>query len=94
MSYKLLPQACEDVEAIALAIAKDNQKAAEKWLIRIERSFENLASMPLMGVARFDVRSDMRLLAVGDYLVLHRAHENGIDIVRVVHGARQWERLV
>jgi toxin ParE1/3/4 len=36
----------------------------------------------------------MRTFAFGNYLILHRAREGGVDIVRVVHGAREWEGLV
>lgn len=50
--------------------------------------------MPEMGAPRFDVRPDMRLLPMGRYLMLYRATDTVAEIVRVIHGAREWEDLV
>jgi toxin ParE1/3/4 len=50
--------------------------------------------MPEMGSPRFDVRPDMRLLPIGSYFILYRATDAVAEIVRVVHGAREWEDLV
>jgi toxin ParE1/3/4 len=94
LSYRLLPQALLHLEEITTTIASDNPRAAHQWLSKIEKTFEPLGTMPLMGVARFDVRPELRTFAFGNYLILHRAPESGVDIVRVVHGAREWAGLV
>jgi toxin ParE1/3/4 len=94
LSYRLLPQALDDLDDITHTIAADNPRAAGQWLSKIETMFETLASMPLMGTPRFDVRPNMRTFAFGNYLILHLARGDGVDIVRVVHGAREWEGLV
>jgi toxin ParE1/3/4 len=94
VSYKLLPQALADLDDITTTIAADNPSAAQQWLSKIEKTFETLGTMPFMGIARADVRPDMRTFAFGNYLILHRARDSGVDIVRVVHGAREWEGLV
>jgi toxin ParE1/3/4 len=94
LSYKLLPQALVDLDDIATTIAADNPRVAHQWLSKIEKTFETLGTMPLMGVARFDIRPELRTFAFGNYLILHRAGVDGVDIVRVVHGAREWEGLV
>jgi toxin ParE1/3/4 len=94
LNYKLLPQALDDLADIVATIAADSPLAADRWLTKIETTFENLGTMPLMGIPRFDVRPNLRTFAFGNYLILHRAHETGVDIVRVVHGAREWEGLV
>lgn len=36
----------------------------------------------------------MRLFLHGNYLILYRATDADAEIVRVVHGAREWEDLV
>jgi toxin ParE1/3/4 len=94
LSYNLLPQALDDLDNITTTIAADNPRAAGQWLSKIENTFETLGAMPLMGTPRFDVRPDMRTFAFGNYLILHRVRGDGVDIVRVVHGAREWEGLV
>jgi toxin ParE1/3/4 len=50
--------------------------------------------MPGMGVARFDVRPNLRMFPVGNYLILYQEIEEGVEIVRVLHGARQWQELL
>lgn len=50
--------------------------------------------MPGIGVARPEVRPELRSFPVGNYLILYRQIDEGAEIVRVVHGARQWEDLL
>ncbi|MEN9854883.1 MAG: hypothetical protein RLZZ157_9 [Pseudomonadota bacterium] len=44
--------------------------------------------MPEVGAPRFDLRPDMRLLPMGNCLILYCAIEESAEIVRLVHGAR------
>jgi toxin ParE1/3/4 len=94
MSYRLLPEAISDIENIVLTIAADNPKAAQNWYDRLYKTIETLGSMPEMGAPRFDVRPNMRLFPMGNYLILYRAIEGSAEIVRVVHGAREWEDMI
>jgi len=94
MNCRLRPQAEADIEAIALYIAEDNPSAASRWFENIYRHCQQLGKMPGIGVARPDVRPDLRVLPVGNYLILYRQIDDGAEIVRVVHGARQWEDLI
>jgi toxin ParE1/3/4 len=50
--------------------------------------------MPGIGVSRDDVRPGLRTFPVGRYLILYRAIGDDAEIVRVVHGARQWQDLL
>ncbi len=93
MSYRLLPEAISDIESIVLTIAADNSVAAQRWYDRLVKTFETLGAMPEMGAPRFDVRPNMRLFPIGNYLILYRAIEDSAQIVRVVHGAREWQDL-
>lgn len=94
MTYRLRPQAEADIEAIALYIAEDNPSAASRWFTSIHQRCQKIGKMPGIGVARPDVRPDLRMLPVGNYLILYRQIDDGAEIVRVVHGARQWEDLL
>ena len=94
MSFQLRPQAEADIEAIVLYIAEDSPQAARRWTETIYTCCQRLGEMPEMGVARSDIREGLRTFPVGNYLVLYRQVENGAEIVRVVHGARQWEALL
>ena len=94
MILRLTPRAEADISAIAHYIAEDNPLAAERWLGNIHRHCSHLAETPAMGVARSDVRPGLRTFPVGNYLILYRQITGGAEIVRVVHGARQWQELL
>ena len=93
MTFRLRPEAEADIEGIALYIAEENPVAARKWLDNIYLHCQRLGFMPAIGVARFDVRPNLRMLPVGNYLILYQEIERGVEIVRVLHGARQWQEL-
>jgi toxin ParE1/3/4 len=81
-------QAEDDLIEIWRYIARDNPDAADRLLDRIERVVELLARHPLMGAARPDLRKDLRYFVSGRYLILYRPIAGGVEVVRVVHGAR------
>ena len=78
-------QANRDLDDIWLQIALDNPSAADRLIDRIV--------MRRLGPARPEIAPDARMLVVGDSLVLYRFRKDGVQIVRVVHGARQLEGL-
>jgi toxin ParE1/3/4 len=94
-----MAQAARDLDEIAAFIAEDNPEAAHAFLDAAEAAFGLIASMPSVGRA-YPVQSPaaqgMRVWRVQDferYLILYRAVESRIDIVRVLHGSRDIEGL-
>ena len=55
--------------------------------------YKLLADNPHMGPARPDIAKELRYHPVGNYLLLYRVIANGIELVRVVHGARDLQQL-
>jgi toxin ParE1/3/4 len=94
MTFSLRPAAETDIESITSYIAQDKPAAARHWFDSIHRACERLGDMPQIGVARDDVRPGLRLFAVGNYLILYQVAKTGVEIVRVLHGARQWQVLL
>jgi toxin ParE1/3/4 len=94
MAFRLRPEAEADIENIALYIAADSPGAAKKWFEDIYRRCQHIGDMPGIGVARPDVRADLRMLPAGKYLILYREIDGGAEIVRIIHGARQWQELL
>ncbi len=88
------PQARRDLLELADFIAQDSLNTAERFLQAAEAAFHLLAGMPEMGtLCRFQSpeAAGIRVWSIRgfeDYLVFYRPIEGGIDIVRVVHGAR------
>jgi toxin ParE1/3/4 len=94
MSFRLRPAAEADIAAIARHIAKDNPAASRRWVERLEKRCRLLGETPGMGVAKPEVRLNLRMSVMGDYLILYQAKAKGVEIVRVIHGARQWQSLL
>jgi len=82
-----------DLAEIALRIAEDNPTAADHWLDSIDEHCRLLASMPEMGRRRPDLAPRLRSLPVGNYIIFYRPLPSGIEVIRVLHGARDLPAL-
>lgn len=69
-------------------IADDNEVNADHFLSSLESRLDQLAHQPRMGRARDELMSGLRSYPVGRYVVFYLPHADGIEIVRVLHGAR------
>ena len=94
MTFHLRPQAEADLEDIALYIAEDNVQAAQQWIEDMYALCQQLGDLPSMGVAKPYIRPGLRMLPAGSYLILYQELDKGVEIVRVIHGARQWQDLL
>ena len=88
--YRIAAAAQCDLEEIWLFIAKDNPRAADEWLAEVENRFRLLAGTPLVGQERNDLALALRFLPVGNYLIFYLPLTDGIEVLRVIHGARDY----
>ena len=86
-------QAEEDLIETWLYIAQDSFAAADGLIDDFGERFTLLAKNPKLGRVRLDIAIDLRYFPVGSYLILYRQITDGIEIVRVVHGARLLSNL-
>jgi toxin ParE1/3/4 len=91
-------QAVEDIDEHAAYIADHNVRAAYRFLDKVEETFELLARHSRIGSPRFDgIVAGLRAWPVAtfrSYVVLYFVTRNAVQIVRVVHGARDIEVLL
>jgi toxin ParE1/3/4 len=87
------PAAEDDLIEIWCTIALDSPAAADRLLDTFASRIEHLAAFPDLGPERPDIGEAARL-SVGNYLVLYRHIGGQIEIVRVVHGARDLTALL
>jgi toxin ParE1/3/4 len=92
--YRISSLARLDLDEIHDYIAEDNPDAARRWLEKMMDLFTGLAKNPLSGQARNDIRPDLRSFSQGNYVVYFRPHKGCLEIVRVLHGARDIEGLL
>ena len=89
----LSPRARADLDDLWLHVALDNPAAADRLIDRIVSRCQALIDHPELGPSRPEIAPEARVLIVGDYLALYHIKDSKVEIVRVVHGARQLRDL-
>ena len=82
------PQAEADLDDIWWYIAQDNPDAADRLLDAINERCNLLARFPLVGTSRDELLPSLRSVPMGSYLVFYLPLDDGIEVIRVLHGAR------
>lgn len=93
MRIYLSPQAEDDIADITHYIALDNPYAAQDWYDELKFKFEMLSEFPLTGVDRSQLRTNLRIFPFKKYIILYQIKDKQIEIIRVVHSARDLENL-
>jgi toxin ParE1/3/4 len=83
----------EDVYEIAAFISRDSLAAALKLIDSFDRKLRLLAEFPHIGAIREDLAPSLRSFPVGNYLIFYRPVADGIEVVRILHGARELRRI-
>jgi toxin ParE1/3/4 len=87
------PRALLDLAEIWSYIAEDSVVHADALALRIDRAFKLLARRPQIGRTRPELYPGLRSFAIGNYVVFYLSLTNGMDVVRVFHGARDIETI-
>jgi toxin ParE1/3/4 len=75
-------------------IAKDNPQAADRMLDRIWDGFRVIARFPHGGTARPELAANLRCYTVGNYVIYFRPAQDGVEIARVLHAARDADAIL
>ena len=92
-------RAVDDLEDQFNYIAMDNLGAAARFTRAAEETFLQLVQMPNMGrhsefqSSRLSNVRQWRIPGFENHLIFYRPIEDGIEVLRVLHGARDIERL-
>ena len=92
-SVVIRPKALGDLAEIWAYIAEDSPHQADAFAAAIDREIRGLARRPLIGRARPELFTDLRSLRFGRYLIFYVPRKRGIEVVRVLHGARDLNPL-
>lgn len=82
------PLAARDVREIVDYLLEHSEPAADRFTAELEAACRLLPSQPRMGGARDDLAPGVRSVVVGKYVVFFRASDTSIEVLRVIHGAR------
>lgn len=73
----------------------ESERAADRVLARIYDECEKLAEMPGMGHFRDDLASrQVRVWSVWSYLIIYCWQTSPIEIIAIIHGARQVQAVI
>ena len=92
-TVRRLPQAEEDLLDLWCYIASDNPARADSYLDYLDEKLILLADAPGIGRLHNNLAPGLRAFPVDSYRIFYRQTDIGIDIVRVLHGARDTEAL-
>lgn len=77
-----------DLDDIWLHIAVDNLAAADDLIDTLIARSQLIATQPQIGRSRPELLDGLRSYAVARYVIFYRPEHDGIELVRVLHGAR------
>jgi toxin ParE1/3/4 len=88
------PKAKADLQSATRFIAADSTKSARRWAASIRENCAKLGGTPGLGVPKPELGPDVRMLVVGSYLVFYEAGTKGVEILRIMYGARDWQEIL
>lgn len=89
------PLARQDLKDLLRYIEQDRPRSGRKFLARIRRKCRTLGENSGLGERRIDISTgEYRVAPLSSYVIVYRVVENRVEIVRVLHGARDWEKLI
>jgi toxin ParE1/3/4 len=97
---RLRPEVPDDLVSIHDYLLEKNTAAANRFLDAIQSTLDDLAAFPgkgspkqFRGAKLHGIRS-WHIPGFRNYLILYRPIAEGIDVIAIVHGARNLRRLL
>ena len=93
--FRVSREAAANITEIWEFIAEDNVAAAERVRRELQDAIRDLANAPGKGHRREDLTDKaVRFWRVRSYLIVYRPDTDPLEIVAVLHGARDIPRLL
>jgi len=81
------------LRAIWEYVARHQADAANKLIKEIVKKFSTLRDHPHIGRQRDELLVNLRSLVVRNYVIFYQPVEDGIEVLRVIHGSRDIDTL-
>lgn len=82
-----------DLIEILVHLGERSEKAANRFAAALDKACAVHAQFPTLGVACDELSRGLRRFTVEKYAIFFRSIQDGIEIIRVVHGARDFPSL-
>ena len=93
MNVRFSRQAQADLRTIISAVASENPSAARRFGRPLRDRALSLSQNPYRGAPLKRANGPRRLL-VGPYLILYDVADDRVEVLQIVHGARDLRRVV
>jgi len=90
---RISPRASGDLTEIWSYIADDSAGNADAFIDKLYETMQLLSRQPGSGRHREELTSGIQSFPFGRYIIFYRAVTGGVEIVRVLHGARDIENI-
>jgi plasmid stabilization system protein ParE len=94
VKVSLSPEAQADLDEIAGWIDDDNPERADSFVDELERACASLGEWPLRFPVLPGLRLELRKRVHRGYFIFYRLDEEGVQVVRIGHGAQDWVSLL
>ena len=85
--------ASQDLNEIADYFAENNLEAGERFFRAFNRKCQQLVAFPNSGKSYAEIRANLRGISLEGYIIFYRILDEGIEILRVVSGRRNFPSL-
>jgi toxin ParE1/3/4 len=85
--------ASRDLNEIADYFAENSLEAGEQFFRAFNRKCQQLITFPNSGKSYAAIRPDLRGLSLENYVIFYRILDDGVEILRVVSGRRNFPSL-
>src|SRR5438270_13630749 len=93
--FNVTADAAQDLVDIGRYIARSSPSAAKKVVREIRAGIRKVAARPGLGHLREDLTDEpVRFWLVYSYLIVYRAEQKPIEVVRILHAARDLASLL
>jgi len=90
---RISPRASSDLIEIWIYIADDSVANADAFIDKLYQAIQALGRQPGSGRHREELAPGIQSFLFGRYIIFYRAVTSGIEIVRVLHSARDIENI-
>jgi len=90
---RISPRASSDLIEIWTYIADDSVANADAFIDKLYQAIQALGRQPGSGRHREELAPGIQSFPFGRYIIFYRAVTSGIEIVRVLHSARDIENI-
>ena len=92
-NFRLSTAAESDLTDIWTYRAESGETRADELIERLVEQFTMLATFPKAGRSRPDIKKGLRSFAIEHHVIFYRLIDQGIEVVRVLYGTRDIEKI-